>query len=277
LDQREPSQPIRLTLESLPGEIAEIGTACHVNVRGVSEHATAVSLIAGNTTYRTFQHGEIWQTGRPVQIPLGMALGEERVRVRASGTNFARTITPKLSLNLKGIACFETESDVDAEPEWTLLNRFRPLNRADGSGRARVFVDTTRPELFEGSRFVGNISRSALQLKDLYGWGAPLIVRAERQPDTVLVESVDDHGRGKFLPPLFGGRTDARVLWRASTRPSKEHQILVWSDLLREPRRLGPNEISSQEDDVFWKLPGLGFLAAMAVAYKGERSSVSFR
>jgi hypothetical protein len=273
LDHREPLRPIRLTLESLRGETAEIGSVCHVNVKGIPDDATAVSLLAGNASYTMVQRGEIWQSGRPVQITLSMALGEERVRVRATGANLARTVTPRVSLNLRGIACFETESDSAAEPQWTLLNRRRPLNRADGSGRARVFVDTTRPELFEGSRFVGNVSRSALQLRDLSGWGAPLLIRSECQPDTVLVEAVDDYGRGKFLPPLFGGRTDARVSWRAPTFPSKGHQILVWFDLLREPRRLGPNEICSQEDDLLWKLPGLGSLSAMAVAYKGVRIS----
>lgn len=273
LDQREPAQPIRLTLESLTGETAEIGSACQVNVRGVPEDATAVLLIAGSASYTTVRHGEIWRTGRPVQITLGMALGEERVRVRAIGPSFARTVTPKLSLNLRGIACFETESNAGAEPQWTLLNRRRPLNRADGSGRARIFVETTGPQLFEGSRFVGKVSRSDLQLRDLHGWGAPLLVRSERQPDTVLVESVDDYGRGKFLPPLFRGQTEARISWQASTRPSKEHQILVWSDMFHEPRRLRSNEISSQKDDLLWKFPGPESPAVMAVAYKGERSS----
>jgi len=56
--------------------------------------------------------------------------------------------------------------------------------------------------------------------------------------------------------------------------PSNGHQILVWSDLSQEPRRFGANEISSQKDDTLWKLPSLGSVAAMAVAYKGVRSAV---
>jgi hypothetical protein len=219
------------------------------------------------------QHGAYWQTGRPLQITLGIALGEERIRIRVSGPNYARTVTPKSSLNLLGIACFETESNADVEPKWTLLNRRRPLNRADGSGRARVFVEATKSQLFEGSRFVGKVSPRGLQLKDLCGWGAPLIVRGERQPDTMLVEAVEDYGRGKFLPPLFNRPTGACLSWRTSTHPSNGHQILVWTDLFQKPRGFGANEVSSQHDDTLWKLPGLGSVAAMAVAYKGVRTA----
>ena len=273
IEQREPPQAIRLTLHSLPGEIAEIGSDCRANLTGVPEDATAVSLIAGGSSYSLTRHGAIWQTGGPVRITLGMALGEERVRIRVSIPSYARTVTPKSSLSLRGIACFESESNADAEPKWTLLDRSRPLDRADGSGRARVFTEIAQPRLFEGSRFVGKISPRALQLRDLCGWGAPLVIRAERQPDTILVESVVDYGRGKFLPPLFRGQTGACLSWRTSTRPSNGHQILVWPDLFQAPRRLGANEISSQLDDILWRLPELGSVAAMAVAYKGYRSA----
>ena len=55
--------------------------------------------------------------------------------------------------------------------------------------------------------------------------------------------------------------------------PSNGHQILVWSDLSQEPRRFGANEIFSQKEDTLWKLPSLGSVAFMAVAYRGERSA----
>jgi hypothetical protein len=181
--------------------------------------------------------------------------------------------TPKSSLDLRGIACLETDSNPEGEAKWTLLNQHRPLNRADGSGKARIFVETPESQLFEGSRFVGRISRRALPLRDLCGWGSPLIVRPDRQPDTTLIDSVEDHGRGRFLPPLFNRPTGAYLSWRASTHPSNGHQIFVWTDLLQKPRVFGANEISSQHDDTLWKLPGLGSVAAMAVAYKGVRSA----
>lgn len=54
---------------------------------------------------------------------------------------------------------------------------------------------------------MGKISPRGLQMRDLSGWGAPLIVRSNGKPDTVLVEAVHDRGRGQFLPPLFRGQT----------------------------------------------------------------------
>lgn len=271
LDQRESIQPIPLTLESLPCETAEIGSACHVNVTGVPEDASIVSLIAGGSSYSTTQHGAVWQTERPLQITLGMALGEQRVRIRISSASCARTVTPKSSLNLRGIACLETDSNTDAEPKWTLLRPSRPLNRADDSGRARVFVGRNKSQLFEGACFVGKISSRAFQLRDLCGWGAPLIIRSERHLDTVLVESVEDYGRGKFLPSLFRGQTDACLAWQVPMSPSNEHRILVWPEISQEPRELGANEISSEQDDFLWKLPNLGVATAMAITYQGTR------
>jgi hypothetical protein len=67
--------------------------------------------------------------------------------------------------------------------------------------------------------------------------------------------------------------TGARISWQSPTRPGEGHQILSWLNLFQEPRRLDVNEISSQEDDLLWKLPSLGPVGAMAVAYKGVRIS----
>ena len=46
IEQKEPVQPIRLTLESLPGETVEIGSACRANVIGVPEDATLAHVCA---------------------------------------------------------------------------------------------------------------------------------------------------------------------------------------------------------------------------------------
>lgn len=271
LDQREPVQPIRLTLESLACETAEIGSACHVNVTGVPDDAISVSLIAGGSSYSTTQHAAVWQTERPLQITLGMALGEQRVRIRISSARYARTVTPKSSLNFRGIACLETDSNTDAEPKWTLLRPNLPLNRADDSGGARVFVGRDKSELFEGACFVGKVSSRTFPLGGLYGWGAPLIIRSARHPDAVLVESVEDHGRGKFLPSLFRGRTDAYLAWQVPMSPSKEHRILVWPDISQKPRDLPTKGVSTQQGGFLWKLPSLGIVTAMAIAYQGAR------
>lgn len=271
LDQREPIKPIRLILESLPGETTQIGSASRVNVTGVSEDVTVVTVIAGGWHIHTTKHGAIWQTERPLQITLGMALGKERIRIQVSSASFSRTVAPKFSLSLRGIACLEADSNADAEPKWTLLSVGHALNRADGSGRARVFVGKDKSELFEGACLVGKISSRTFQLGDLQGWGAPLISRSEGHADTVLVESVEDYGAGKFVPSLFGGQTCAWLTWQVPISPSKDHRILVWPQIPQKPQDLPAIEVASQQGDFLWKLPNLGDAAAMAIAYQGTR------
>lgn len=271
VDQREPIKPIRLNLESLPCETTQIGSVCRVNVTGVSEDATVVTVIAGGWSYHTTKHGSVWQTERPLQITLAMALGKERIRVQVISARFSRTVTPKFCLNLRGIACIEADANNDAEPNWTLLSAGHTLNRADGSGRARVFVGRDRSDLFEGACFVGKISSRTFQLGDLHGWGAPLISRSEGHADTVLVESVEDYGAGKFVPSLFGGQTCAWLTWQVPISPSKDQRILVWHQISQKPRDWPAIEVASQQDDFLWKLPNLGVAAAMAIAYQGTR------
>jgi hypothetical protein len=276
IEQREPPQVMRLALQSLPGEIVELGSDCRVGLTGVPEDATVVSLIAEGSPYSMKRQGVLWQTVGLLPITLGMALGEDRVRIRIGNPGCVRTVTPKFSVSLRGIACFESESSHDTEPKWTLLNRQRPLNRGDGSGRARIFTAAAQSQLFEGSRLVGKISPRALPLGDLYGWGSPLSIRSERQSDTIMVDSVIDYGRGKFLQSLFNGRTDACLAWQTSTCPSSGHQILAWPDLLQGPQKLGANDVSSEQHDTLWKLRGTGSAAALAVAYKGVRIASSW-
>jgi hypothetical protein len=200
-----------------------------------------------------------------------MALGKERVRIQVSSARFSRTVTPKFSLNLRGIACVETDSNADAEPEWTLLPVRHALNRADGAGRARVFAGSEKSELFEGSCLIGKISPRTFQLGDLHGWGSPLISRSEGHPDRVLVESVEDYGVGKFVPSLFGGQTSAWLTWQVPISPGKDHRIFVWPQISQKPRDLPAIEVASQQGDFRWKLPNLGVAAAMAIAYQGTR------
>ena len=209
LDQRDPIRPLRLKLESLPGETTQIGSACRVTVTGVPEEVTFVSVIARGCPYHTTKPDAVWQTERPLQITLGMALAEERIRIQVSSARFSRTVTPKLSLNLRGIACLETDSNTDAEPEWTLLPVRHALNRADGTGRARVFVGRDKSELFEGPCFVGKISSRTFQLGDLHGWGAPLISPLRGSPR---------HRSGGIGRRLWRRKVCAIAIWRTDQR-----------------------------------------------------------
>lgn len=273
IDDTERLQPVRVILESPLGEVAEIGAPANVCVRGAPDDATAVSLLAGRSVHSLIKDDQLWKTGRPVQITIGMCSGEERLRVRVTGDGYARTVVPKLSLNLRGIACVEADTNTDTEPRWQLLNRKQPLDRADGCGRARVFVETRPSQLYEGAHLVTAISSRTLPLRDLYGWGAPLIVRSSGSSSSVLIDSVEDYGLGRFLPSLFGRPTGAWIYWRSPMPPSNEHQILVWSDILQEPQVFGVDAILSQQNGATWKLPSLASIAAMAVTYQGARIS----
>jgi len=262
---------IHVTLESPPGEVVEIGGAVKVSVRGVPTDASAVSLLAERSAYSLSKNEQLWTTDDPVHISIGMCSGEERLRVRVSGDGYARTVAPKLSLSLRGIACVETDLSADTELRWYPLNRKQPLNRADGCGRARVFVETHPCQLYEGPQLVTAITSRTLALRDLHGWGAPLILRSSDGSHSVLVESVEDSGLGRFLPSLFGRPTGAWISWRAPIQPSDQHQILIWYDMLQGPRTLPATEISSQNDGATWKLPSLASVAAMAVTYQRTR------
>jgi len=272
VDQREPLPPIRLKLESLPSQCAEIGSACHVNIVGVPDKVTSILLVVAGKFHSTIRRGDVWQTERPLQITLGIALGEQRVRIRLCGSGWTRTVTPKCSLSLRGVAYVETDSDPGSEPEWTLLPTGRPLDRAGGAATtARIFLGNGRYELFEGSRFVGKVGSRPLLLRELCGWGAPLTVRSPHQPPSVVVESVEDRGRGTFVPSLFRGRTNAHLVWHIPMTPSAKHTILFWEDVFRQPKTLPAGEVTNQQDDFVWKLPNLGLIAAMAIAYDGTR------
>jgi hypothetical protein len=189
----------RVTLESPPGEVVNIVKAATVCVRDVPDDARAVLLLAGRSVHCLRKNDQLWTTDHPVEITIGMCSREERLRVRVTGDNYARTAVPKVSLNLRGIACVETDPNADTELRWHQLNPKQPLNRVDGCGRARIFVETQPSQLYEGARLVTAITSRTLALRNLHGWGAPLIVRPLNNSQSILVESVEDCGLGRFL------------------------------------------------------------------------------
>jgi hypothetical protein len=259
---------IRVVLESLPGEVATIGSTCHIRVSGVPGDVTAVSLSIGNSTHVVVHIGEVWQTIEPVKITLGTALADERVRVRLTTREYCRMVLPKLALNLRGIACVETGSE-DLEPHWKLLNPNLPIDRADGAGSARIFFGARRSQLYEGPTLVGSLSTRVLRLGDLHGWGEPLIARGEDQTGEVLVNSVEDRGSlGLYVGTLLG-KARNEIYLRLPIPCGADHCVFVWSDLAHEPRIVVGKFVVSNSDGFVWKLPELGLVAAMAVSFRG--------
>lgn len=269
LSELPTKQPIRLTLESAPGEIAEIGSASHLIVKDVPADATAVSMVLGNLTDVLVRVGEKWRTQHSMKISLGMALGDERVRIRVESKDYTRTVVPKFSLSLRGIAVVETDTKEDLEPQWKLLNRQLPLNRAAGAGKARVFVENRESEVYEGPCLVSKLGSRALDLRDLHGWGYPLVVRPRDAAELVLVGSVEDHGCvGLFVGSMLGKSLNT-LYRRTPQQPSLDHTVWVWTDIAAPPRVIPGRDIRSEHDGFIWKLPEVTQVAALAVAYQG--------
>jgi hypothetical protein len=269
LSEAEPPRQFSVALESAPGQVAEPGSASRVLLTGIPADASAVALTIGHTSYRAVQKAGLWEPETPVRITAEMPLRKERLRVRIEGEGYGRSVVPKLELRLRGIACVESGAGEDSELRWEFHNRQLPLNRAGGSGNTRVFVETPSSWLYEGAYRVGRIGNRPLPLRDLHGWGAPLLVRADNGAETAMVGSVEDKGAACFQPPML--RNAPAIHWRAPVSPGREHKVLIWSNLSADPRPIGADQISIHRDGLVWRLPDSGFVAAMAVAHLGSR------
>ena len=142
LGDAQPPRQFNVALESAPGQIAEPGSVSRVLLTGIPNDAKSVSLTVGHALYPVVQRAGIWEPETPVRITPEMPLRRERLRVRIEGDGYGRSVVPKLSIRLRGIACMESGASDDSELRWEFLNRQLPLNRAGGSGNARIFVET---------------------------------------------------------------------------------------------------------------------------------------
>ncbi len=265
---RAAPQPMRLTLEIAGQQGCALGAEAILETRGVPTEATSLSLTIGNDRVGLRREGDAWRTEEPVPLTLELAMGDVRRRLQLRAANYTKTVVPRLNLSLRGAAFLDQEDDV----RWTQVKPDRPLNRADGSGYARIFFDSSEAKIYEGSRFVGNVRR-LLPVRDLHGWGAPLTAVSSVGDAVVLVPSVIDRGLGAFLPPLFRGQSEARVRWRTSIEVSRDHKVYAWTDLTRAPAVLDSGAIQVRDSGFEWRLPNLGDITAMAITFRGARLS----
>jgi hypothetical protein len=132
--------PVSISLIPSDGSIVEIGSTALLDIDGVPAEAQSVQLVLGGVTYETNRSHEkpnVWLTQNPVLITLRTALGEERIRVKFMRGDHARSIAPRLRLQLQGIAGLDTNSSSgDSEYSWRLLDRKRP-RRWNGDPRLR--------------------------------------------------------------------------------------------------------------------------------------------
>jgi hypothetical protein len=264
-----PELPMKLTLASPEGMVSEIETATQIIINGLPEDARTVTLIVGTSSYEAKKIGDYWQTEKAVRISLRLALSEERVRIRVSCGDSVRTVTPRSTLSLSGLASIDLDSGNESQFRWNLVDRNRPLNLAGGTSRARIFVAATKPELYEGPRLVNKISSRTLPFRDLFGWGWPLLVSSHDAPTSALVDCVEDRGCvGLYIQSLLG-RSVNKVHLRIPIHPSKDHVVFVWHAIDSPAKEIGGESLTSDLDGFVWKLPDLGQVAAMAIAYRG--------
>jgi hypothetical protein len=254
--------PLSVFLSSVDGSTAEIGGAIGLEISGLPAEASSVVLFVGGTAYEAERNGEtthLWHTRSSVPITLRVALGEERIRVKFSRGDSARTVVPRLRLQLQGLAALDTNpSSGESEYNWRLLDRKRPLNLAGGVGRARLFVPGTKSEVFEGPRLVGKFTARTMDFRDLTGWGWPLLARTDAGSTLAMV----------YVQSLFG--KPINKLWlRSPIQPSSKHSVFVWGALDTEPKVVSGSSVASEPDSSFWNFPHSEPVAALAVAYEG--------
>jgi hypothetical protein len=268
LEHFQPRQSIRVCLESASGSIVQIGSSTALIIRDAPEDATAVSLFVGDRPISLFRSSTGWETERPVSISLRVVMRSERLRVRVQGPDYTQTVIPKLSLQLGGVAILKPSGDVPGGERWQLL-RTGYLNRASGDGRAQIFY-TGNFTLYEGFSKVDTGRAGIVNLRDLNGWGHPLIARSESDGAEVAVaESVEDRGCiDMYLPAGFGNETPT-IRLRIPILPNIGHAAWVWEDINAAPRAFSSHEIIVENDGFTWKVPNCGTAVLVAVVFEG--------
>lgn len=260
---------LRLMLTNPRDEIVNIGSNSKIVLKNVPDDVNLAYLLIGGREYKAEQTESIWETKESVPITVRMALGDERLRVRLGQARSMRSTSPRMSMRLNGLAIIDTHSEDDPHREWSLLNGKRPLNIGGGSSRVRIFSEDRRPYVYEGPRFVRRLDTNRLSLRDLWGWGWPLVLRSSNGSVGTIVDSVQDRGSVSiYLGTLLGKSVD-RLHLRIPIEPGRDHSVIAWTRVDSAPLQISSDRIQPDRDNYVWKLPSLGPVVAVALAYKG--------
>jgi hypothetical protein len=267
-EHSQPRRSICIHIESASGSIVQIGSGTGLIIRDAPEEATAVTLLVGGRSISLSRSSAGWETERPVSIGLGVVMRSERLRVRVQAPDYTQTVIPRLSLQLGGVAILKPSGDVPGGERWH-LQRTGYLNRASGDGRAQIFY-TGNFTLYEGFSKVDTGRAGIVNLRDLNGWGHPLIAHSESDGAEVAVaESVEDRGCiDMYLPAGFGNETPT-IRLRIPILPNTGHAAWVWEDINAAPRALSSHEIIVENDGFTWKVPNCGTAVLVAVVFEG--------
>jgi hypothetical protein len=158
--------------------------------------------------------------------------------------------------------------DAVGAEQWHLL-RSSYLNRASGDGRARIF-DTGDFKLYEGFSPVEKAHTGIVNLRDLNGWGHPLIARSESDDaDVSFVEAVEDRGCvDMYWPAVFGNGANTIYL-RIPILPKSGHAVWVWKDIDSAPQTFLGNDIAVENDGFTWKVAKYSTAVLVAIVYEG--------
>jgi hypothetical protein len=266
-------EALQVSVGAQEDSVVEIGRAIRLRIVGLPPSTDSAVLVIGTVPYeltRALTEELVWATNIAVPISLGLALGEERVRVKFACGDTSRTIAPKLRLRLCGIAGIDvSRSAGEVVYGWRLLDRKRPLNLAGGVGRAKLFAPARHSEVFEGPKLISKTTARSIDFRDLYGWGWPLSIKADAGLITILVDSVHDRGCvALYVKELFG--KPIHKLWlRNPIEPSARHRIRSWRFLNEPAKTVCRDGIVSESENSIWSFPNPGPVSALAIDYDG--------
>ena len=268
-----------LVVSNSSGGPSPLGEERPLVVRGVPEDALEVFLLLGKKARETRMERSAadWRTESPVRLDVPLLTGEKRLRVRVQTAQNNRCWPAKTCWNVTGLAVLEWDeqnSNSSRPPRWEIWDPNRPLNRAGGRRRARVFApsDAEAPRICEGFRIAAQGQRP-FGLSGFLAKGDAL----KTQDGLELAKFVEDRGCVvRFYPKIFG-RDYCSVLLNDRVEPSGDHKIVLW--YVDRPIRIVSVEKLRNKKARFseWVLPPCEQPLAWAIAFRGECIGADWR
>ena len=268
LSDRKPRRVIRVSIESLSGKSIALGSEAQLVIKDAPGDAEEVTLLVADHKHFLVSSQIGWSTTTPILISLEMAMGAERIRVRIKGPDYVQTAVPKLSLNFNGVAVRRSEWGSAGDPQWYLLSTHDCMNRADGDGKARIF-DIGDFGLYEGPCPIETARSGTVDLRDLHGWGNPLLEASDANEGKILVGAVEDRGCVEMFVPVLFGKVYNKLYLRTPRPTANGHTIWVWKDVEAQPVAFSGSDIRVEQDGFIWEVSRIPTLSLMAVAYEG--------